>query len=57
MHGSMGIVLWAAAVGHLNYDESRSAPDKLSKTSLWISKAILSQAYEALDIIFEKDKK
>src|SRR3972149_9113594 len=24
-HGSLGVVLWSAAVGHLNYDESRSA--------------------------------
>ena len=28
-----------------------------TETSLWISKAILSQAYKALDTIFEKDKK
>ena len=54
VHGSLGIVLWSAAVGHLVYDEAKSALDKLSKTSLWISKAILSQAYEALDTIFEK---
>jgi len=55
VHGSLGIVLWCAAVGHLGYDDSRSALDKLSKTSLWISKAILSQAYKALDNIFEKE--
>src|SRR3990170_6188028 len=53
VHGSLGIVLWAAAVGHLSYDEAKSALDKLSKTSLWISKAILSQAYTALDTICE----
>ncbi len=52
VHGSLGVVLWSAAVGHLNYDESRSALDKLSKTSLWISKAILSLAYKTLDTIF-----
>jgi len=45
---------WSAAVGHLSYDEAKSALDKLSKTSLWISKAILSQAYKALDTIFGK---
>jgi predicted nucleic acid-binding protein len=55
VHGSLGIVLWSAAVGHLNYDQSRSALDRLSKTSLWISKAVLSQAYQALDNIFEKE--
>ena len=52
VHGSLGIVLWSAAVGHLDYDEAKSALDKLSKTSLWISKAILSQAYTALDTMF-----
>jgi len=54
VHGSLGIVLWSAAVGHLGYGEAKSALDKLSKTSLWISKPILSQAYKALDTIFEK---
>ncbi len=55
VHGSLGIVLWSAAMGHLNYDQSRSALDRLSKTSLWISKAVLSQAYQALDTIFGKE--
>jgi hypothetical protein len=41
VHGSLGIVLWSAAVGHLNYIESKEALDKLAKTSLWISKDIL----------------
>ncbi|MCC7201881.1 MAG: hypothetical protein IT393_04345 [Nitrospirae bacterium] len=54
VHGSLGIVLWSAAVEHLDYNESRSALDKLSKTSLWISRTILSQAYKALDTIFKK---
>lgn len=53
VHGSLGVVLWSAAVGHLNYDESRSAINRLSKTSLWISKTILSQAYKALSTIYE----
>ena len=48
VHGSLGIVLWLAAMGHLDYYAAKSAIDKLSKTSLWISKAILSQAYQAL---------
>ncbi|MBI5193719.1 MAG: hypothetical protein HZA08_09805 [Nitrospirae bacterium] len=47
-------MLWSAAMGHLGYDEAKSAINKLANTSLWISKAILSQAYKALDTIFEK---
>lgn len=54
VHGSLGIVLWSAAVGNLNYTESKEALNKLSKTSLWISEAILSEAQKALKIMFEK---
>ena len=56
VHGSIGIVLWSAAVGHLNYTEAKKSLEKLSQTSLWISKNILSEAQEALRIMFgEKD--
>ena len=54
VHGSLGVVLWSAAVGHLNYLESKKSLDRLSKTSLWISKDILLQAREALKLMFEK---
>ncbi|MFH1860351.1 MAG: hypothetical protein ABH870_04990 [bacterium] len=52
VHGSIGIVLWSAAVGHLNYTEAKESLEKLSQTSLWISKNILSEAQEALRIMF-----
>lgn len=55
VHGSLGIVLWSAAAGHLSYSESKEALDRLSRTSLWISKDILSQAQKALKTIFEKN--
>ena len=54
VHGSVGTVLWSAGVGHLNYAESKEALDRLSKTSLWISKDILSQAQKAIEIMFRK---
>lgn len=54
VHGSLGIVLWSAAVGNLSYEESTDALDRLSKTSLWISKNILSQAQKALKTMFEE---
>ncbi len=53
VHGSLGIVLWSAAIGHFSYTESINALDSLSKTSLWISKDILSQAQKALKTIFD----
>jgi predicted nucleic acid-binding protein len=52
VHGSLGVVLWSASVGHLNYKESKEALDRLSTTSLWISKNILSEAQKAIEIIF-----
>ena len=54
VHGSLGIVLWSAAIGQINYIESKEALDSLSKTSLWISRDILSEALKALKTIFEK---
>jgi len=52
VHGSLCVVLWSAAVGHLDYMESKEALDRLSKTSLWISKEILSETQKALEIMF-----
>lgn len=52
VHGSLGIVLWSAAVGHLKYNDAKDALDRLSKTSLWISKDILAQACMALKAMF-----
>jgi len=53
VHGSLGVVLWSAAVGHIDYTGAKESLNKLSKTSLWISRAILSEAQKALEIMFE----
>jgi len=52
VHGTLGVVLWAAAVGYLNYDEAKMAIQGLLKSSLWISHTILEKAYKALDQMF-----
>ena len=52
VHGSLGVVLWSAAVGRLDYSQSKKAFKRLSDTSLWISKGILLEAQNALDAIF-----
>lgn len=52
VHGSLGIVLWAAVVGHLQHANAKSVIDKLAQSSLWISQTILEAAYKALDEIF-----
>jgi predicted nucleic acid-binding protein len=49
VHGTLGLVLWAAATGYLKYDEAKEALKRLSRSSLWISQTILEKANKALD--------
>jgi len=52
-HGSLGIVLWASAVGNLNYQEAKTALDKLFRhSSLWVSRDVVDEAYEVLQKMF-----
>ena len=54
VHGSLGIVLWAAARGYLNRSEAEAALDELfSSSSLWISPGVLGEAKEALRRLFD----
>jgi predicted nucleic acid-binding protein len=52
VHGSLGIVLWAAAVGHLDRAQADQMLTRLAASSLWISNRILAEARSALDEIF-----
>ena len=52
VHGSLGVVLWAAAVGHLARAEAEVALERLSQSSLWLSAKVLAEAKEALEEIF-----
>lgn len=52
VHGSLGVILWAAAVGHLIHDEAKMGIEKLAHSSLWISENILEKTYKALDELF-----
>ena len=52
VHGSLGIVLWAAARGHLSREESAVALDRLAHSSLWLSTRVLAEARAALDRLF-----
>jgi predicted nucleic acid-binding protein len=52
VHGSLGVVLWAAATGHLGYEEAKLAIKRLSQSSLWISQNISRESYQALDEMF-----
>ena len=52
VHGTLGVVLWAAAVGYLTYDDAKRAIDGLLRSSLWISHTILQKAFKVLDEMF-----
>lgn len=52
VHGSLGIVLWAAAEGHINQSQANNALSRLANSSLWISQRILRRAWDALHEIF-----
>lgn len=52
VHGSLGVILWAAAVGHLSQEEAYQALERLSHSSLWISTRILAEARTALMAMF-----
>jgi hypothetical protein len=49
VHGSLGFVLWAAAMRHLNRAQAESALDRLARSSLWVSPSVLQAAKAALE--------
>jgi len=49
VHGSLGVVLWAAAGGQIQRLEALAVLDGLAKSSLWISSDVLRDARRALD--------
>jgi len=51
VHGSLGLVLWAAAMGHLSRAQAESALDRLVRSSLWVSPSVLLAAKAALEQI------
>lgn len=53
VHGSLGVILWAAAAGHLARHDALSALDRLAKSSLWIAPRIVDEARRALERLSE----
>lgn len=49
VHGSLGVVLWAAAIGYLNRDDAESTLSLLRKSSLWVSAKVFAEAKVALN--------
>jgi hypothetical protein len=52
VHGSLGVILWAAATGHFQRFEAEKALDSLFRSSLWLSSQVRTQARAALRQIF-----
>jgi predicted nucleic acid-binding protein len=49
VHGSLGLVLWAAARKHRSRAEAAAALDRLAHSSLWISARVRAEARAVLD--------
>jgi predicted nucleic acid-binding protein len=49
VHGSLGIVLWAAAKGYLSRAQAELTLRRLAGSSLWISPRVLEEANSSLD--------
>lgn len=48
VHGSLGVLLWAAAQRHLDHAQADAALTRLAQSSLWLSPSILAEARAAL---------
>lgn len=51
-HGSLGVVLWAAASAHIDRAGARSAIHRLAHSSLWVSARVLAEAKAAVERLF-----
>jgi len=52
VHGSLGVVLWAAAQGQLSEGDAAAALEGLIRSSLWVSAKAVEKARAALKAIF-----
>jgi predicted nucleic acid-binding protein len=53
VHGSLGVVLWAAAAGHLEKPDARATLEALIRSSLWMSSRVVEEARFALQRMFD----
>jgi predicted nucleic acid-binding protein len=52
VHGSLGLVLWAAADGLLAESEAKAALEGLIQSSLWLSARLIAEARASLEELF-----
>ena len=57
VHGSLGIVLWAVAIGHISRSEDAYAIlERLGHSSLWISPKVMAEAVETVSVLIKQTK-
>lgn len=55
VHGSIGLLLWGAALGYIqSRDDALMFLDALANSSLWISGRVLRQGRQAIDRLFSE---
>jgi predicted nucleic acid-binding protein len=54
VHGSLGVVLWAAAVGRVDAQEARESLGRLFRSSLWVSARVRAEVLAAVDLLFPR---
>ena len=52
VHGSLGVILWAAAMRYLDRPAAEQALTQLAASSLWLSTRIQREAWAALEEIY-----
>jgi hypothetical protein len=52
VHGSLGVILWAAAMRYLDRPAAEQALTQLTASSLWLSMRIQREAWAALEEIY-----
>lgn len=54
VHGSVGILLWSVAAGHINDKQlANHLLNNLAKSTLWISERVVREALKVIDDLFE----
>ena len=54
VHGSLGVLLWGAATGLLDFPAAETGRDRTRHSSLWGSPRVVDEARRALDQIFAR---
>ena len=51
VHGSIGVLLWNLAAGHITGQEAKQLLEALEHSSLWISERVLREARSAIETL------